>query len=137
MGTKSLTKKRRKVKKSWRALGFDSGFEHDVYMQCPVKMEHHPCRIPYTYVHTYTPDFLLKTKKGKTILIETKGRFLSKDRTKHLLLLRQHAGLDLRLVFMNAKTRLSKRSKTTYGEWCDKHGIVWAEKQVPKDWVNE
>ena len=29
----------------------------------------------------------------------------------------------------------AKKSKTTYGDFCDKHGIIWAEKDLPKSWL--
>ena len=36
---------------------------------------------------------------------------------------------------MSAKTKIRKGSKTTYGDFCDKHGIIWAEKDLPKSWL--
>ena len=81
---------------------------------------------------TYTPDFYLKKYD---FYIETKGRFLPSDRTKHLLIKKQHPELDIRFVFMNANQRLSKKSKTTYAAWCDRHGFKWAEGFVPKEWL--
>ena len=38
---------------------------------------------------------------------------------------------------MSGRTKIRKGSKTTYGDWCDKNGIVWAEKQIPEDWFSE
>jgi hypothetical protein len=48
-----------------------------------------------------------------------------------------HPELDIRFVFGNAQTRLSKRSATTYAAWCDKHGFKWAHKHVPDEWLEE
>ena len=45
--------------------------------------------------------------------------------------------LDIRIVFMSGKTKIRKGSKTTYGDWCDKHQIPWAEKQIPEAWFSE
>ena len=45
--------------------------------------------------------------------------------------------LDIRIVFQSAKTKIRKGSKTTYGMFCDKHGIMWAEKQIPESWLRE
>ncbi len=69
--------------------------------------------------HTYKPDFTL----SKTLFIEAKGKFDAQDRKKHLLLLKQHPDKEIWLVFMNPRNRLSKKSKTTYMEWCQKNGV--------------
>ena len=38
---------------------------------------------------------------------------------------------------MSGKTKIRKGSKTTYGSYCDKHGIQWAEKEIPRSWFSE
>ncbi len=82
---------------------------------------------------TYTPDFLLPNG----ILVETKGRFPSSDRKKHLILKDEHPDLDLRFVFARPFNTLSKQSKTTYAEWASKHGFIWANKLIPIEWIEE
>ena len=50
--------------------------------------------IPYTKPERpakYTPDFVLENG----IIIESKGRFLTEDRQKHLLIQKQHPHLDI------------------------------------------
>lgn len=101
--------------------------------------------VPYTYEetkvsyvtpatnHKYTPDFVLENG----IIIETKGRFLTADRKKHLLIKQQHPHLDIRFVFTRSKSTISKGSKTTYADWCDKNGFLYADKVVPQAWLNE
>jgi hypothetical protein len=54
-----------------------------------------------------------------------------------LLVKEQHGGLDIRFVFESSKRRLSKVSKTTYGEWCTKYGFQFADKEIPIDWIKE
>jgi hypothetical protein len=81
----------------------------------------------------YTPDFVLRNG----VIVETKGRFLASDRTKHLRIKRQHPQYDIRFVFERPNARLSKTSTTTYAEWCDKHGFLWAAKRVPDSWLEE
>jgi hypothetical protein len=71
------------------------------------------------------------------ILIESKGRWTAEDRKKHLLVKQQHPELDIRIIFQSAKNKISKGSKTTYADFCNKHGIVWAEKIVPENWYVE
>lgn len=81
----------------------------------------------------YTPDFILPNG----IIVETKGRFVTADRQKHLLILDQHPDLDIRFVFSNPNTRISKQSKTTYAMWCDKHGFMYAKSDIPASWIAE
>jgi len=105
-----------------RALGIDPRFEE--------------VKIKYTApskLHTYTPDFTLPNG----IVIESKGRFLSKDRQKHLLVKDQYPEMDLRFVFTNPQARLSKASSTTYAMWCEKNGFQYAKGSIPKGWIDE
>jgi hypothetical protein len=81
----------------------------------------------------YTPDFVLENG----IIIESKGRFLTEDRQKHILVKAQHPEHDIRFVFSNSKTKISKRSATTYGMWCEKHGFLYADKDIPDAWIKE
>ncbi len=79
----------------------------------------------------YTCDF----KLPNGIRVETKGRFTIEDRAKHLLIKEQHPDIDIRFVFSNSRTRISKASTTTYGAWCHKHGFTYADKTIPKEWL--
>lgn len=81
----------------------------------------------------YTPDFILPNG----IIIESKGRFLTADRQKHLLIKEQHPDLDIRFVFSNSRGRISKLSATTYAMWCEKHGFKYADKEIPEEWLME
>jgi hypothetical protein len=90
-------------------------------------------RLPYVpKVRHYTPDFYIPETD---IYIEAKGRLTREDRTKMLLIKQQHPECDIRFVFANAKNKLYKSSKTTYSDWCNKHGFDWAEKTVPREWL--
>lgn len=81
----------------------------------------------------YTPDFILPNG----VIVETKGRFLTDDRQKHLLIKAQHPDKDIRFVFYNSKARISKTSATTYAAWCEKHGFLYHDKTIPKAWIEE
>lgn len=81
----------------------------------------------------YTPDFVLENG----IVIESKGQFKTEDRQKHILVKAQHPEHDIRFVFSNSKTKISKRSTTTYGMWCEKHGFLYADKDIPDAWIKE
>ena len=119
--------------------GYRSGFEHKVSDQLKenkIKFEYETTVIPYIKPetkHTYTIDFTLPNG----ILVETKGRWVLEDRKKHLLIKSQHPELDIRMVFQNSKGKIRKGSKTTYANFCDKNGIVWADKTIPAAWYSE
>lgn len=84
----------------------------------------------------YTPDFKLFRKDGSFFYVETKGRFMTADRQKHVLLKEQGAA-EVRFVFSRSKSRISKTSKTTYAKWCEDQGFQYADKSIPEDWFNE
>lgn len=93
---------------------------------------------PITYIQPekkrkYTKDFILPN----AIVIESKGRFVSEDRAKHLLIKAQHPDLEIRFVFSNPKQRISKASKTTYAMWCDKNGYTYSKSLTPVAWLQE
>jgi len=85
----------------------------------------------------YTPDYYIKSKSGKTIICESKGYFKTADRQKMLLVKAQHPDLDIRFIFSRSSTTISKKSRTTYGMWCEKHGFPYANKLIPESWINE
>lgn len=81
----------------------------------------------------YTPDFVL----DNGIIVESKGRFVVADRQKHLFVKEQHPELDIRFVFSNSKQRISKTSTTTYADWCVRYGFKYADRDIPKEWIDE
>ena len=102
-----------------------------------IAYEYEPTSLTYVVPRKYTPDFSVKAKGAlKPIYIETKGYFTPADRTKTLAVLSAHPSIDLRFVFQNASNKLGKGSKTTYGQWCTKQGIMWAEGKIPKAWLD-
>lgn len=121
-----------------RIKGYRSGLEEEVDNELKMsgvdgQYEQHKIKyIAPAVERKYTPDF----KLPNGIYVETKGRFVAADRKKHLLIKQQHPDLDIRFVFQNANNKLSKRSKTTYAQWCSKNGFLYAEKQIPKEWLS-
>lgn len=120
--------------------GFRSGLEHTVWKNLKLrgvkKLEYESLKIKYVIPesnHSYTPDVILPNG----IILEIKGRLTKSDRDKHLLIKKQHPDKDIRFLFQSARNKISKRSKTTYADWCDKNGIRWCEKTVPKHWLQE
>jgi hypothetical protein len=125
-----------KVRQRALKAGYRSGLEENVASQLKklgVMAEYETTKIKYRVEEdrSYTPDF----KLPNGIYIETKGRFVAADRKKHLLIKKQRPELDIRFVFTNSKTKLSKTSKTTYGDWCTKHGYMYSDREVPLEWL--
>jgi hypothetical protein len=121
------------------AHGFRSGLEERVSEQLAF-LNILDCyeikKIPFVQPaknRNYTPDFWLPNG----IIVETKGVFTVQDRQKHLLIKEQYPNLDLRFVFSNSKNKLRKGSKTTYADWCNKYGFIFADQLIPEEWVNE
>lgn len=121
-----------------RSIGFRSGLEVKVAKQLE------ELGIPYEYetmkiawhdprVKTYRPDYVLPNG----IIIETKGRFTLEDRNKHIFIKAQHPELDIRFVFTNPRSKLRKGAKSSYADWCEKHGFLYAAKLIPKEWIEE
>ena len=94
--------------------------------------EYETHKVAYTIMHHYNPDFILPNG----IMLETKGYWDSEDRRKILAVVRDNPDLDLRMVFQAPFNKISKKSKTTYAQWCEKHGILWAAVHaIPIDWL--
>ena len=81
----------------------------------------------------YNPDILLPNG----IIIECKGIFEVEDRKKQLLVREQYPELDIRMVFSSSKSKIYSGSKTTYADWCEKHGVLYADKLIPAAWLKE
>lgn len=121
---------RQAIKHGWR-----SGLEEKVAKELSesgIKYEYESMKIKYDVIETrtYTPDFILPNG----IIVETKGRFVAADRKKHILIQKQF-DYDIRFVFQNARAKLFKGAKSTYSQWCDKHGFLWAQGSIPEEWL--
>ena len=100
--------------------------------QLGISYEQESENLSYTIEHTYTPDFVLPNY----IYLETKGYWDAADRRKVLAVKRDNPDVDLRMVFQSPYNTISKKSKTTYAKWCEKHDIPWtAYHEIPLDWL--
>jgi hypothetical protein len=131
---------------------YRSGLEESIGEQlsnynCDYRYEEAEDKISYTVPardSKYLPDFVVTLPSGHIIIIETKGIWTYDDRYKHLLLRQQRPDLDIRFVFSRSKSRISKRSKTTYAAICRGYGrgdfksIRWlySDKRIPEDWFD-
>lgn len=100
--------------------------------------KHEPITLKYvipTSTHRYTPDFVVNGNEfSPTLYLEVKGRYTSQDRKKTLLVKQAHPTIILLLIFGRSANTLSRKSKTTYANWCDKNNIPWCDiKEFTKD----
>ena len=97
-----------------------------------VSYEYESSKVPYTIQHHYTPDFVLPNH----VYLEAKGYWSAEDRRKILAVRKENPDIDLRMIFQSPYNKISKRSKTTYAQWCDRHDIPWtAYHEVPLEWL--
>ena len=90
-------------------------------------------RLPFVLEKTYIPDFVVNKSDGSKMYIEIKGYFRATDRTKLLGVKKLNPKLDIRMVFAK-NNKISSKSNSRYGDWCDRHGIPYAVGTVPKEW---
>ncbi len=117
-----------------RSSGYRSRFEELVALYLKgqgATFSYESMKLDYERKCTYTPDFILPNG----VIIEAKGRWLGSDRTKHLAVRKNNPHIDIRFCFQNAYNKLTKKSKTTYAEWCDKNDFLWCHQKIPKEWL--
>ena len=116
---------------------FRSGFEYDVSKQLqPYGFSYEPWQIEYRIERKYTPDFVYE-RGGRTYLIECKGYFRSGDTQKYRSVVKclpkTH---ELIFVLMKPNQKVSKSTKNTMAQWCDKHEILWYTIDTLKELVD-
>ena len=116
-------------------MAFRSGLEEkvaDLMINLGVKYEYESTKVPYEIQHNYTPDFLLPNG----IYLECKGYWDAEDRRKIKAVKQQHPEIDLRMVFQTPYNKISKKSKTTYAQYCDRLDIPWTSyANIPIEWL--
>ena len=86
---------------------------------------------------TYTPDFIIPRTTGIRLVVESKGRFTSSDRTKMQRVKRDNPTEDIRFVFQRDQI-IRKGSTTRYGAWATKNGFQYSiGEEVPKEWLKD
>ena len=89
-------------------------------------------KLSYTIEHNYTPDFVLPNYT----YLEAKGYWSAEDRRKILNVKKSNPEIDLRMIFQAPYNTISKKSKTTYAKWCEKHDIPWTSyHDIPIEWL--
>lgn len=100
---------------------FKSKFEEEIAGFYKIANNYESSKLSYSLQNIYTPDFELK----KNVFLECKGFFKPSDRRKMLEVVKQHPDKKFIMLFQNSTVKLTKRSDTTYGDWCTKNNIIW------------
>ena len=104
----------------------------DLLLNLDVNFQYETAKFAYTIPHNYTPDFILPNG----IILECKGYWDSEDRRKIKRVKEQNPDIDLRMVFQSPFNTITKKSKTTYAQWCEKYNIPWTSfKNIPLEWL--
>lgn len=118
-------------------MNFRSKFEETVYNNVLEKgqtVEYEPFSLGYLIKGNYYPDFVLPNG----IIVEAKGYFDSRARAKMIAVKKFNPDLDIRMFFMNSRTKVRKGSKLTYADWCNKYNFPFAEgSEIPEEWFAE
>lgn len=119
---------------------FRSGYEKRIWQNAKKsrkKLEYEPQspRINYVIPYRYVPDFVLPNG----IFIEAKGWLRPRDRTKMRKVKEHNPDLDIRFLFQNANTRITKsKNSEMYWQWAERHGFKWHEgDKIPLTWWRE
>ena len=128
-----MSRRSRKSKRS----NFRSGFEEDVAKQLqPFGFSYEPFQVPYIIPRKYTPDFVYE-HRGRTYLIECKGYFRSGDTQKYRSIAKSLPWTsELIFVLMKPDQKVSKNTKNTMAQWCDKNSILWYTIDTLKELVD-
>ena len=115
---------------------YKSKFEEKVRKLLPDSVIYEPDRLKFTQPEikrTYIPDWKVKDK----VYIETKGKLTSEDRKKMLWVKEQYPNYTFYIFFQNARVKIRKGSKTSYGDWATKVGFEWSDLRdgLPNDWL--
>ena len=117
-------------------MKFRSKYEQTIYetvVSEGMEVAYEPYSVPYLVKGNYYPDFVLPNG----IIVEAKGYFDSRSRAKMIAVKKNNPKLDIRMLFMNSRTKVRKGSKLTYADWCDKYGFPFADGMIPLDWFKE
>ena len=104
----------------------------DLLSHLDVEYEYESKKIPYVIQHNYTPDLVLPN----SVVLECKGYWEAADRRKIKQVKKDNPDLDLRMVFQAPYNTISRKSKTTYAQWCEKLDIHWTHfRDIPLEWL--
>ena len=112
-------------------ITYRSKLEAQVASRLPPGCQYECRKVFYITEHAYTPDFELPNG----VFLEVKGFWAPEDRSKIKAVLKHNPDMDIRMVFQRPQCRINRKSRTTYADWCDKHGIPWCSADaIPDPW---
>ena len=117
-------------------MNFRSKYEEKVFnhvVENGLTVEYEPYSLAYLTKGNYFPDFVLPNG----IIVEAKGYFDARARAKMIAVKKNNPALDIRMLFMNSRTKVRKGSEFTYANWCEKHGFPFADGNIPLEWFEE
>lgn len=106
-----------------------------------INFEYESEKLPYFVEGKYIPDFIIRTRSGNKLYIETKGNGRSFDghsRRKLIAVKAQNPGVDIRIVFYSDGKLGPKRKDGTFmrqSDWAVKNGFDYAIRDVPESWL--
>lgn len=87
-------------------------------------------RFSYVLHRKYAPDF-----RVGGVYVEVKGWWPSNERSKFLAVILNNPTIPIFVALQKPHQKISRTSKTSYAQWCDKHGIAWCPIPIPPDFV--
>lgn len=94
-----------------------------------VSFQYESEKIPYLFTGHYIPDFVITTKSGGKIYLETKGYFRPEAKRKMVAVKKLNPQMDLRILFYSLKDKDIR--------WAVRHGFKYAVENIPKEWLDE
>ena len=139
-----MKRKPRKITPSEKNVpkGYDSLWEYSLHQTLLKNWKMRGDPISYIIKKTYEVDFV-NIIGGKTILLESKGRFWDHAEYSKYIWIRKALPSTMELVFLFQKPYASmpqakKRkdgTKRTHAEWADTNNFKWySEQTLPKEW---
>ena len=115
-----------------KGTGYDSKLEQRLHEGPLQQASHHQVKVPYTWDHTYEPDFVV-FHEGLTTLVECKGYFMDREDASKYLWVRKSLPEGTRLVFcfenphkpIHFQAKRKDGKKMTHAEWAEKNDFLW------------
>lgn len=96
-----------------------------------IEYKYEPDKFTVHIPTTYIPDFRVDTKSGP-LYIECKGYFRPESMQKVKAFKQCNPEVRFHIIF-DKNNSVYKGSKIKYGDWCDKLGISWSVRSLPKE----
>lgn len=127
-----------------KGTGYDSKLEQRLHEGPLRDAKHHDQKVPYTWEHTYEPDFVVLGDRI-TLLVECKGYFMDRDDCTKYVWVRKALPENYELVFcfenphkgIHFQSTRKDGSKMTHAEWAEKNGFRWFDESTIGTATNE